>query len=155
MVTAAMKLKDTRSYHVLVTWLIIHWSRNWSCTDHVADHALITWVVMHWSRGWSCTDHVTDHALITWLSCPAYVADHTMFKWLPCAGHVTDHALIMWLIMHWWRGYNALITWLDTICRDFGAPKSKVSHCFHCFPIYLLWSDGTRYHDLSFLNVEL
>ena len=24
----------------------------------------------------------------------------------------------------------------------------------HCFPIYLPWSDGTRCHDLSFLNVE-
>ena len=22
-----------------------------------------------------------------------------------------------------------------TICRDFGAPKNKVWHCFHCFPI--------------------
>ena len=41
-----------------------------------------------------------------------------------------------------------------TICSDFGAPKNKVSHCFHCFPIYLPWSDGTRCHDLSFLNVE-
>ena len=26
-------------------------------------------------------------------------------------------------------------------------------HCFHCFPIYLPWSDGTGCHDLSFLNV--
>ena len=26
---------------------------------------------------------------------------------------------------------------------------------FHCFPIYLPWSDGTRRHDLHFLNVEL
>ena len=42
-----------------------------------------------------------------------------------------------------------------TICSDFGAPKNKVSCCFHCFPIYLPWSDGTRCHDLSFLNVEL
>ena len=25
----------------------------------------------------------------------------------------------------------------------------------HCFPIYLQWSDGTRWHDLRFLNVEL
>ena len=41
-----------------------------------------------------------------------------------------------------------------TICSDFGAPKNKVSHCFHCFPIYLPRSDGTRCHDLSFLNVE-
>ena len=29
------------------------------------------------------------------------------------------------------------------------------SHCFHCLPIYFPWSDGTRCHDLSFLNVEL
>ena len=32
--------------------------------------------------------------------------------------------------------------------------KIKVSHCFHFFHIYLPWSDGTRCHDLSFLNVE-
>ena len=30
----------------------------------------------------------------------------------------------------------------------------KVFHCFHCFPIYLPWNDGTRSHDLSFLNVK-
>ena len=41
-----------------------------------------------------------------------------------------------------------------TICSDFGAPIYKVSHWFHCFPIYLPWSDGTRCHDLHFLNVE-
>ena len=23
-----------------------------------------------------------------------------------------------------------------TMCSDFGAPQNKVSHCFHCFPIY-------------------
>ena len=34
-------------------------------------------------------------------------------------------------------------------------PQSKVCHCFHCFPISFPWSDGTRCHDLSFLNVEL
>ena len=33
--------------------------------------------------------------------------------------------------------------------------KKKVCYCFHQFPIYLPWSDGTRCHDLSFLNVEL
>ena len=37
-----------------------------------------------------------------------------------------------------------------TICSDFGAPKNKVCHCFHCFPIYFPWSDGTGCHDLSF-----
>ena len=28
--------------------------------------------------------------------------------------------------------------------NDFGAPQNKVSHCFHCFPIYLPWRIGTR-----------
>ena len=41
-----------------------------------------------------------------------------------------------------------------TICSDFGA-KKKVCHCFHCFPIYLPWSDGAGCKDLSFLNVEV
>ena len=29
-----------------------------------------------------------------------------------------------------------------TICSDFGAPKNKVWHCFHCFPIYFPWSSS-------------
>jgi len=41
------------------------------------------------------------------------------------------------------------------ICSDFGAPQNKVGHCFHCFSIYLPWSDVTGCHDLSFMNVEL
>ena len=36
-----------------------------------------------------------------------------------------------------------------TTCSDFGAQENIVYHCFHCFPIYLPWSDGTRCHDLS------
>ena len=54
------------------------------------------------------------------------------------------------------RSKRLLISWLAvTICSDFGVPQNKVSHCFHCFPIYLPWSDGTGCHDLRFLNVEL
>ena len=41
-----------------------------------------------------------------------------------------------------------------TIYSDFGAQENKVCHCFHCFSIYLPWSDGTGCHDLSFLKVE-
>ena len=40
-----------------------------------------------------------------------------------------------------------------TICSDFGAPQNKDCHCFHSFPICMPWSDGTRCHDLSFLNI--
>ena len=42
-----------------------------------------------------------------------------------------------------------------TICSDFGAQKNKFWHCFHYFPIYFPWSDGTGCHDLHFLNAEL
>ena len=36
------------------------------------------------------------------------------------------------------RSKRLLISWLQSpICSDFGAQKNKVSHCFHCFPIYL------------------
>ena len=36
------------------------------------------------------------------------------------------------------------------ICSNSGAQENKVCHCFHCFPINLLWSDGTKCHDLCF-----
>ena len=39
-----------------------------------------------------------------------------------------------------------------TICRDFGDQDNKVCHYFHCFPIYLPWSDRTGWYDLGFLN---
>ena len=49
-----------------------------------------------------------------------------------------------------------LISWLQSPSAvNLEPPKNKVSHCFHCFPIYLPWSDGIGCHDLSFLNVEL
>ena len=48
-----------------------------------------------------------------------------------------------------------LISWLQLPPAVILEPKKIVCNCFHCFPIYLLWSDGTRCHDLSFLNVEL
>ena len=40
-----------------------------------------------------------------------------------------------------------------TICSDLGAQKI-ICHCFHCFPIYLPWSDGTRCHDLRFWTLS-
>ena len=46
------------------------------------------------------------------------------------------------------------ISWLQSLSAViFGEIKSV--NCFHCLPIYLPRSDGTRCHDLSFLNVEL
>ena len=53
------------------------------------------------------------------------------------------------------RSKRLLISWLQSPSAViFGPQKNKVGHCSHCFPIYSLWGDGTRCHDLSFLNVE-
>ena len=49
------------------------------------------------------------------------------------------------------RSNHLLISWLQSP----SAVILELCHCFHCFPIYLPWSDRTRRHGLSFLNVEL
>ena len=53
------------------------------------------------------------------------------------------------------RSKRLLISWLQSPSAVILEPPKIVSHCFHCFPIYLPWGDGTRCHDLSFLNAEL
>ena len=52
------------------------------------------------------------------------------------------------------RSKHLLISRLQSPSAVILEPKKTVSHCFHCFPIYLWWSDGAGCHDLSFLNVE-
>ena len=52
------------------------------------------------------------------------------------------------------RSKHLLILWLQSASAVILEPKKIVSHCFHCFPIYLPCIDGTRCHNLSFLNVE-
>ena len=41
-----------------------------------------------------------------------------------------------------------------TVSSDFGTQENKICHCFYFFPFYLLWSDRTGCHELSFMNVE-
>ena len=52
------------------------------------------------------------------------------------------------------RSKHLLISWLQSPSAVILEPP-KIWHCFHCFSTYLPWSDGTRCHDLCFLNVEL
>ena len=47
------------------------------------------------------------------------------------------------------RSKHLLISWLQSPSAVIlEPPKNKVSHCFHCFPTYLPWSDGTRCYNL-------
>ena len=52
------------------------------------------------------------------------------------------------------RSKGLLISWLQSPSTVILEPRNKISHCFHCFPIYLYWVDGTECYDHSFLNVE-
>ena len=52
------------------------------------------------------------------------------------------------------RSKHLLTSWLQSPSAVILEPKKIKSDTFHCFPIYFPWSDGTRCHDLSFLNVE-
>ena len=59
------------------------------------------------------------------------------------------------------RSKHLLISWLHSASAVILDPpplqkkkKYKVCRCFHCFPIYLPWSDGTRCHDLSFWTLS-
>ena len=52
------------------------------------------------------------------------------------------------------RSKRLLISWLQSLSAVILEPRKIVSNCFHYFPIYLPWSDGTRCHDLRFLNVD-
>ena len=52
------------------------------------------------------------------------------------------------------RSMYLLISWLQSLSAVILEPKNIVCYCFHCFPIYFPWSDGTECHDLCFLNVE-
>ena len=51
------------------------------------------------------------------------------------------------------RSKSHLISWLQSPSAGILGPKKVKSISFHCFPIYLPWSDGTGCHDLCFLNV--
>ena len=50
------------------------------------------------------------------------------------------------------RSKHLLISWLQLPSTMVLEPPPKKSHCFHCFPIYLPWRDGS--HDLHFLNAD-
>ena len=49
---------------------------------------------------------------------------------------------------------QGITSWLQSPSAVILEFKKINCQCFHFFPIYLPWSDGTECHDLSFLNVE-
>ena len=83
-----------------------------------------------------------------WAAVCGVAQSRTWLKWLSSS---SNSRLVITFLS---RGKHLLISWLQTPSAVILKPK-KASHCFHCFSIYLPWSDGTRCHDLSFLNVDI
>ena len=52
------------------------------------------------------------------------------------------------------KGKRLLILWLQSPSAVILEHKKIKFVTFHCFPIYLSWSDGTGCYDLCFSNVE-
>ena len=54
------------------------------------------------------------------------------------------------------RSKQLLTSWLQSSSKIIleGGQENKFCHCFHFSPIHLLWSNGTRCHDLSFWEVD-
>ena len=81
------------------------------------------------------------HLLISWLQSPSTVilaaAAAKSFQscptlWDPRDGSLPGssiHGIFQARVLEW-----GAIAFSES---DFGAPQNKVSHCFHCFPIYL------------------
>ena len=99
--------------------------------------------------------------VLSFLYSPTFTSIHDYWKnqWTDFVGKVMSllfNMLSGLVITFLPRSRHLLISWLQSTSAVILEPKIiKICHCFHCFPIYLPWSDETRCHDLSFLNVEL
>ena len=76
-------------------------------------------------------------------------------KWYNFVGKVMSllfNMLSMLVITFLPKSKHFLISCLQSPSAVILELKKIVCHCFHCFPTYFTWSDGTRCHDLSFLT---
>ena len=116
-----------------------------SLLQHHSSKALILW----------CSDFFTvqlSHPYMTTVKTIALTRRTLVGKVMALLFNMLSRLVITFLP----RSKHLLISWLQSPSAViWEPPKNKVWHCFHCFPIYFPWSDGTRCHDLHFLNVEL
>ena len=155
--------------------LCIRWPKNWSfsfsispsneysglisfridCYDLFAVQGTLKSLLQHHSSKASLLQH--SAFFIIQLSHPYMTTGKTiaLTRWT-FIGKVTSllfNMLSSFVIAFLPRSKHLLISWLQSPSAVILEPKNIVYHCFHCFPIYFPWSDGTGYHDHSFLNV--
>ena len=127
------------------------------CLDLLAVQGTLTSLLQHHSSKASIHRH--SAFFIVQLSCPCMTTGKTIAltkqifvgKVISLLFNMLSRFVITFLL----RSKHLLISWLQSPSAVILEPPKIVCHCFHCFPIYLPWSDGTGCHDLRFLNVEL
>ena len=72
-------------------------------------------------------------------------------RWMSLLFNILSRLVITFLP----RSKHLFISWQQSPSAVILEPQKIMCVSCHCFSMYLQWSDGTRWHDLSFLNVEL
>ena len=110
-----------------------------------------------WPRDWTRVSCTAGRFFILWATMEAPVHDYWKTKALTIQTFVSKvmsllfNTLSRFVIAFLLRSKCLLILWLQSPSAVVLEPKKiKSCQCFHCFPIFLPWSDGTRCHDLSF-----
>ena len=99
----------------------------------------------------------TNSSALSFLHSPTLTSIHDhwknhSFNWTDLVSKVMSLLFIMmsWFAIAFLPTSKFLFIAAVAVHSDFGAQENKVCHCFHCFPIYLPWNDGTRWHELLF-----
>ena len=100
----------------------------------------------------SLLQHYSSKASV--LRCSDFVMVKVLTRWaIVCqVMSLLFNMLSRFIIASLPRSKCLLISWLQSPSAVILEPPKIVCPCFHCFPIYLSWSDVTKCHDLSFLN---
>ena len=142
------------SSNTLATWCeeFTHWKRSW-CWERLnaggegGDRGQDGWMAS--LTQWMSLSKVWEMLKDKEARCAAIHGVAKSWTWL------TDWTTTRFVIVFLPRNMYLLISCLQSPSAVILEPKKIVCHCFHCCPIYLPWSDGTRCHHLCFLNVEL
>ena len=106
--------------------------------------SLSLFTFMHWRRKWQPTPVFFPGES---QGLRSLVGSHRVrHDWSDLAAAAAARLVITFLP----RSKHLLISWLQSPSAVILDPKKIVCHCFHCFPIYLPWSNGTRCCDLCF-----
>ena len=159
------------------TVLLIRWPKNWSFSFSISPSSEYSELIsfrMDWldllavqGTHKSLLQHHSSKASILWCSAffiiqlshpySDYSGKTIAFTRWTFVGKVLSllfNMLPRLIIVFLPRSKHLLISWLQAPSAVILEPKKIVCHCFHCFPIYLPWSDGPKCYDLCFLNTE-